>query len=311
MIVAITGGTGFIGRKLVLRHLERGDVVRVLSRQPPDTPAIWHGGDLAAPGNLQPFVDGADILYHCAAEIRDTGRMNAVHVKGTSRLIEAAAGRISRWIQLSSAGAYGKRHEGVITEETALNPCNTYERTKVLSDELVEAAASGGAFQHAILRPSNVYGAEMKTRSLFELIAMIRKGWFFFIGKPGASANYIHVNNVVEALVLCGSLPQAAGRTYNLSDYRTMEKFVAGIAGALDAPVPRMRVPEAPVYLLAKLAGNIPDIPLTESRVDALTSRSVYPVSRIERELGYRHIVTMEEGLTELVGSWKQKAGLV
>jgi nucleoside-diphosphate-sugar epimerase len=314
MIVAITGGTGFIGRGLVSRHLARGDKVRLLSRHPYNESGFsssveWHRGDLVDSANLQPFVDGADILYHCAGEIRNENRMEAVHVEGTDKLIKAAAGRISRWVQLSSVGAYGKHREGIISEEATLNPSGMYERTKVLSDELVEAAASGNAFQHVILRPSNVYGAEMRNRSLFSFISMIQKGWFFFIGKPGSSANYIHVDNVVEALALCGSLPQAAGRVYNLSDYCTMEKFVAAIANALCEPVPRMRVPEAPIYLLAKLLGNLPGVPLTESRVEALTSRAAYPINKIERELGYRHIVSMEKGLAELVDAWKRKTG--
>ena len=308
MIVAITGGTGFIGRKLVLRHLERGDEVRVLTRRPIPTTGLpdsvkCYSGDLNGQSDLRSFVEHADVLYHCAGEIGDEMRMQEVHVEGTQRLIREATGRVKRWVQLSSVGAYGKQREGIVTEQTGMNPCGTYEITKVASDALVSAAAREGAFEHVILRPSNVYGAGMSNQSLFGLIEMIRRGWFFFIGKPGASANYIHVENVVEALLLCGERSDAKGRIYNLSDHRTMEQFVAAIAASLGIPMPHLRLPEWPIRMSAKLLGGIAGFPLTQARVDALTGRAIYSCERIERELGYRHIVSMEEGLAELVSS--------
>jgi nucleoside-diphosphate-sugar epimerase len=310
MIVAITGGTGFIGRKLVARHLAQGHEVRVLSRRKAvELGAKLCAGDLSNPAALRSFADGADILYHCAGEIRDEARMHAVHVAGTQHLINAASGRIGRWVQLSSVGAYGRQREGIVTEQTEAHPLGTYEVTKVMSDELVSAAAHGGVFEHVILRPSNVYGAEMSNQSLFGLINMIWRGRFFFIGKPGASANYIHVDNVVEALMLCGTRPEANDRLFNLSDHRTLETFVAVIAEALGASAPQLRLPEWSVRLPANLLGGIPGFPLTASRVDALTGRAIYSTAMIEQELGYRHSVPMEEGLKELVHAWRQRAG--
>lgn len=302
MIVAITGGTGFIGRKLVQHHLAQGDEVRVLSRREGgETGVRWHRGDLSSAADLQAFVVGADVLYHCAGEIRDKTRMRTVHAVGTQRLVDAATGRIGRWVQLSSVGAYGKQREGVVTELTELSPCGEYEVTKVASDALVSSAAQGGAFEYAILRPSNVYGADMSNQSLFGLIEMIRRGWFFYIGKPGASSNYIHVDNVVMALLLCASKPEANGQVYNLSDHRTIEQFIATITALLGKPEPSLRLPEWPIRLLAKLLGGVSRFPLTEARVDALTVRSIYSTEKIEHELGYRHIVSVEAGLHELV----------
>src|SRR5450759_1252626 len=136
MIVAITGGTGFIGKKLVSYHLARGDAGRVRSRRPPAKfgfpAAVRHWqGDLAGSVDIRPFVDGADVLYHCAGEVRNTGLMERVHVEGTLKLIDAAAGRIGRWVQLSSVGAYGKQRGGVVMEESVMTRCGTYEVTKV------------------------------------------------------------------------------------------------------------------------------------------------------------------------------------
>lgn len=310
MIVAITGGSGFIGRKLVMRHLEQGDEVRVLSRRPPEKSELpdsvkWYSGDLSKSGDLLSFVDKADVLYHCAGEIKDATKMKALHVEGTARLINMATGRIGRWVQLSSTGAYGQHREGIVTEETRLNPKGQYEETKVQADNLVIHAANQGAFNYVILRPSIVYGETMSNRSLFGLIALIQKGWFFFIGQPSASANYIHVDNVVNALLLCGSVAQANGQVYNLSDYRSMEDFVKIITDSLGCKRPHLRIPELPVRLLIKLLGWIPGVPLTDSRINALTNHTMYDNTKIEQDLGYKHVTPMEDGLTKLVAYWQ------
>lgn len=312
MLVGITGGTGFIGRVLLLRHLAAGDTVRLLSRRSiydmalPDSVQIFHG-DLTGPVEfLVPFVDGIDILYHCVAEIKDQTKMYSVNVKGTQNLCIAAGQRIGHWVQLSSVGAYGSQYSGIVTEETPLNPVGIYEKTKTESDQIVINAARRGSFTYSILRPSNVFGPTMTNQSLFQMIAMINKGFFFFIGKLGASANYIHVDNVVEGLVRCGKLHAARGQIYNLSDHRTIKEFVAIIADELHKPVPRLRLPEMPVRWMAKLCGKLPHFPLTESRVNALTNRSSYSTERIQSELGYVHHVSMEDGLRQMVKAWKQ-----
>lgn len=310
MIVAITGGTGLIGRRLVARHLQRGDRVRILSRRsaadvslPPEVEVCQ--GDLAAEqAELAAFVRGADLLYHSAGELREPDRMRAVHVEGTRRLVAAARGEVRRWVQVSSVGAYGRRREGVVTEETPEHPHGLYEVTKLEADRIVAGAATEGSFECVVLRPSIVYAGDMRQGSLFQMVSMIDRRLFFFVGPRGASANYVHADNVAEALVLCAVLPQARG-VYNLSDDRTLEEFVGQIAAALGKEPPGWRLPEAVVRRFASMLGRIPGFPLTESRVDALVGRSLYPSEKIRRELGYVPVVSMEEGIEELVGAWR------
>jgi len=210
-------------------------------------------------------------------------------------------------VQLSSVGVYGPVGQGEITEDSVLNPVGQYEITKTESDKIVIDAANKGGFSYSILRPSNVFGGEMTNRSLFSMVAIIDRGLFFYIGKPGASANYIHVNNVVEGMLRCGIMPEAKGRTYNLSDHCTMEHFTEVIADALGCPHPWLRIPQPIAQLAGRTLGRIPGFPLTRSRVDALVNRSSYPISRIQQELGYQHITAMEEGLRELVEAYKHR----
>ena len=310
MIVAITGGTGFIGKHLIAKHVARGDQVRYLTRGKAAEDirgASAHIGSLGSSvDELRQFVRRADVLYHCAAELRNEAEMHNTTVQGTANLLAAAAGEIGRWVQLSSTGVYGSRRYGDIREDAAIAPANAYEISKAKSDELVCAAAEIQRLPCVVLRPSNVYGTDMPNRSLFQLIGMIDRGMFFFIGKRGAVANYIHVENVVDALLLCATadLP-GYGRSYIVSDHRTLEDFVGIIASALEKDAPQKRLPEPLVRAAVALAGSIPGFPLKSSRVDALTNRTVYRTDRIASELGYRNRISMEEGIGELARYWK------
>jgi nucleoside-diphosphate-sugar epimerase len=313
MDVAVTGGTGFIGRQLVSHLLARGDRIRLLTRRPaalpgfPDSVKVFAGDLACGDVDLRPFVADVDVLFHCAGEIRDARHMRALHVAGTERLIQAASGKIGHWVQLSSTGAYGKVRTGVVTEESAVAPENEYERTKTDSDALVSAAAGPATFSATILRPSNVFGPTMSNRSLFQMIAMISRGIYFFMGPPGVSANYIDVDNVVEAMLGCATLPQARGQTFILSDHRSLEDFVAAIAHSLGRPAPRLRVPEQFARMIAAIFRAMPGFPLTASRVDALTDRVVYSAQHIGRTLNYVYSVSMEDGVDRVVQSWRQR----
>lgn len=311
MIVAITGGTGFIGRALVSRHLELGDEVRVLTRRSfgeaglPASVRLWQD-DLVNPVNLQPFVEGVDVLYHCAAEINDDKKMLAANVNGTKNLVKAAEGKIKHWVQLSSVGVYGTHVSGVITEETQIVPVNVYEESKAIADKTVIEASQRNSFTYSILRPSKVYGPGMKNDVLFRLVSIIDRGFFFFIGKPGASANYIHVDDVVRGLIMCGNMPAARNRVYIISDYRTIENLIAIISQSLNKAVPHLRIPEVLARLAARLTSFIPNNPLTEQRVNAMVKRAKYSTERMQIELGYRHSVSMEDGIRELVRVYQE-----
>lgn len=311
-VIAITGGTGFIGRHLLARHVALGDRVRYLTRKKP-IEAIRGAevciGDLATPKTLQSFVQGVDVLYHCAAELHDVEAMEKTNVTGTANLLRVATGEVGRWVQLSSTGVYGAVHRGEVREDADIRPSNPYERSKAAADELVLAAADKQNFSCVLLRPSNVYGPDMPNQSIFQLIYMIERGLFFFIGPRGAMVNYIHVENVVDALLLCAkaALP-ANGRTYIVSDFRSLEEFVRIIATHLGKDTTRLRLPESVARALSKAGGWITGFPLKPSRVEALTSRTIYHTERIESELGYRNHISMEAGMEDIVRHWKNGA---
>lgn len=310
--VAITGGTGFIGRRLVAAHLAAGDEVRLLTRRPAAAaPAgvLPHVVDLgrARPRDLDRFADDVDVLYHCAGELRDPARMEPLHVGGTAALLEAAVGRVRRWIQLSSVGVYGVCRSGVVTEESPLCPVGPYETTKARSDELVLERAARDGLEAVVVRPSTVIGTGMPSRWLWAMLAAVERGAFFFIGRPGASANYVPVDEVTSALHLAGSVHRTnASRVYNLSQWLTIEEFVGLLAHALEKPEPTRRLPERFVRAASALLGRIPGFPLTSGRVDALTCFARYPSERLAAELGYTPRRMIADAVADVATEWKR-----
>ena len=303
MEIAITGGAGFIGRHLVHTHLERGDNVRLLTRRNhnrSENLEIFIGDLQDETSDLTKFVNNADILYHCAGELNDQSRMEALHVFGTRRLAIAAEGCVGRWVQLSSVGAYGRQRTGCINEETAENPIGTYEVAKVQSDHIVTNIAESAGMEYAILRPSIVFGEGMTNRSLYQMIEMVRRGLFFYIGNPGSLMNYIHVTDVARALLLCGLHKNANSKTFIISDYMKLEEMITAISQGLGVEQRNLRFPEWFVRTLTKILQLFPGFPLSESRIDALTVRAYYDASRIKQELGFHNSIELMDAFREI-----------
>lgn len=309
MKIAVTGGTGFLGLRVVARHLERNDEVRVLSRSPdallPDG-ARPVAGDLAALSDdaARQLVDGVDVLYHCAGEIRNPAKMHAVNVAGTRYLAAAAAGRIGRWVHVSSVGVYGPRSRGVVTEEAEISPVGPYERTKSDGERATREAAAAGAFEWVSVRPSIVFGADMPSDFLRQMARAISRGFFFMIGPAGASANLVHVSDVAGALILAGTAEAAVGRVYNVSDWCSMEDLVHSMAEGAGAEPPVLRVPLPVALAAATAAGWLPGSPLTPSRVRALSTRVRYSAERARQDLGWRPAEPLATRVGDVVRRW-------
>jgi len=260
----------------------------------------WIQGDLRNPIDPK-FLEGVNVIFHLAAELKNPEKMGAVNVQGTQNLLKAAqkAG-VRKWIQLSSVGVYAKRPERVTTEDSEPAPLNQYEKTKLASDQMVAQECNQAGIWHVILRPSNVLGLGMETRSFFMLVEAVRKKKFFFIGPPGAVATFVHVDDVARALIACQDGP--SGSVYNLSSDCTWEALIECIAARCGVPMPRYRIPEFPVRLALNLLEGQIRLPLTKTRLDALTRRCGYCSSRIINDLKFRFSKPMPEGICDLVG---------
>lgn len=313
--ICLTGASGFIGKRLLAQLTALGHTVRILTRKNnlvTSKNVEMVQGDLVDPDfDARHFIHNCDILFHCAGEIGNQDMMRALHVEGTQKLIDAAisekkaSGKTIHWVQLSSSGAYGPparaELERTITEQTATNPDNEYEQTKTLSDELVITAGLAGHLSYTILRPSNVIGIGMRDQSLPKIINMVKRGRFFFLGKPGTITTYVHVNDVVKAMLLLAKDARAKGNIYNLSSDCTLEALTGYIAKTFEVKAPTLRIPSIlvrpPLIILARLLRKWIHIP----RLDALVLRTKYPSIHIQKNLGFEFSSPMPFAIDELL----------
>jgi nucleoside-diphosphate-sugar epimerase len=131
------------------------------------------------------------------------------------------------------------------------------------------------------------------------MLNTIRRGFFAFIGPKGGSANYVHVQDVVQALMLCIAHPNAVNQTYIVSAWAVIEDMVSGLSTGAGLKPPVWRVPLRLASIVASMMQIWPKWPLTISRVQALSSRSQYSTKKIETELGWKLTVPVEEGMRQ------------
>ena len=305
-VLVLTGASGLIGDRLLRVALDQGWHVRALTRRPSEWTLIHSRlevftGDIAQPNDWATLTQGANVVVNVAAEIRCPNVMYEVNVVGPLGMLKAAiSSGVEQWVQLSSVGAYGPVVSGLVTENCRDKPFGVYESTKTEFDAVLRKITSITNLKHTIIRPSIVYGPGMRNHSLNQMMALLRKGWFVFIGSKGSSANYVHVDDVVQAVILSLLKPAAANQTYIVSDWATMEDMVAAMIEGLQAKLPTFRVPFSWAFIVARCLSWLPKWPLTPNRLKALTNRSRYCTKKIEQELGWVVTKPIKLGMKQL-----------
>ena len=294
-IVAITGGTGFVGQQLALRLISMGNEVRILSRKKNNSSI--HGikyfqGDLTTHKDshvLREFCKNVDIVFNCAAELKNEKFMHSLHIEGTKRLLKISKNKISKWIQLSSVGVYGWKKQGVIKSTNFFNPQNTYEKTKLISDELVK----NSGINSIILRPSIIFGKKMKSKYLIQIMKVIKKKLFFYFD-PKANVNFVHVDDVVNALILCGNSNNNVDTTYLLSDSTSVEKMVTSLSMGMSVKPPLFILPKLITNFLVFFVEKLKFQTFFSKFIKSLSSRCTYDSSPIQEELGFKFTKDLE-----------------
>jgi dihydroflavonol-4-reductase len=251
--VLVTGAGGFVGSHFVCDLAERGARVRAIDVHPPASAPTagveFRLQDIREREGVAAALAGVDTVFNLASVHLDVHatveQFESVNVKALEQLVELCArARVRRLVQVSSVGVYGHVAHPPASEEAPLNPENEYERTKAAGEAAARRAAERTGMDLVVVRPSWVYGVGCpRTR---KLLRSLRKRRFFFVGAGTNLRHPIHVDDLLEALVLTARAgAEVSGRTFNIAGPRwmTLEEMVREFARALRVPPPTWHAP--------------------------------------------------------------------
>ena len=307
MKIAIVGGTGFVGQHLLQLLAKTDHKILALSRNEKPTSKYknveWIQGDLQDKEALKNLVSGCTVVCNCAGETSDPEKFITVNYNGTKNLYQASQNaKVELFIQLSSTGVYGRQLEGTIDESSPMIPMNPYEDSKIQADKWL--FLQNGP-QIAILRPTNIYGQNMPNNSLRQLVSVLSRRLFFFIGSRNAITSYIHVENVVRAIIrtIESKHKLTSNEAFNLSDDILLIDFIKIISDSMNLPTPKFRLPKS--FCLALLFVNEKllnfKLPLSFSRVHFLSKCSTYSFNKFMHTFSWKHPAPHSESLPNYV----------
>lgn len=269
---AILGGAGFIGRYVVKRLAERGDVLTVGGRCAASAKFLKLKGDVGQVGLvniaiddealLPAFVAGNDTVVNLVGILHESGaqRFDMAHRIGPARLARMAreAG-VEHFVHLSAIGADPR------------SP-SAYVRTKAAGEEAVRDAFPTAT----ILRPSVVFGPEDQFFNRFAALAMISPV-LPLIGGGETRFQPVYVGDVADAVVRCIDDSTTAGRTYELGGPTVYS--LRALIELLLAEIRRKRLlinlPFGLAAVQARLMSMLPNPPLTPDQVEMLKRDNV------------------------------------
>jgi UDP-glucose 4-epimerase len=243
--VLVTGGSGFIGRRVVRALLDEGAEVTVADKRPFPGSGAGGGdsgndvrtviGDLCDPRVVAAAVaPGTDVIVHLAAltrvlaSVEDPAATHRVNVDVTAALLEQARLRDTAAFLFASTNAVtGNVGRGVIDERVPLRPLTPYGATKAAAEMLISAYAACYGMTGCSLRFSNVYGPGMQEKDSFvpRLMRAARDGTGVQVYGDGTQVrDLVHVDDVVAGLFAAwragcsGPLILGAGESVTVND---------------------------------------------------------------------------------------------
>lgn len=251
-LLALTGGSGFVGRCFAALARERGYRIRHLGRPQPGTALSddeFGKLDLEGPAPEAALLSGCDALVHLAAYLprdyqdpAEAERCWRVNALGSLRLLEAAArAGIRQVIQASSANAYAPTTLPP-TEDAPLFPQSRsyYLGSKIMQEIYAAQYGRSAGLNIATLRLSSVYGPGQISGAVGSMVsAAMRGGPIRIAGSESFGSDLVLVDDVAQALLL--AIEGSANGPYNVgSGVRTTIAELAEMLSAItQAPIRR------------------------------------------------------------------------
>lgn len=309
--ILVTGGSGFIGTRLVADLLKAGHDVRILdkvrSRAYPDLCVV---GDVRDPAAVDRSLIDAEMVYHLAAEHKDDVRPISayydVNVEGMKTLLQGCTQRtVNEIVFTSTVAVYGLNLKQPV--ETDLpKPFNDYGKSKLEAEQALNTWACEEPQRRAtIVRPTVIFG-ENNRGNVYNLVRQIASGKFVMVGSGTNRKSMGYVGNISAYLAGVHGVPSGV-RIINYADKPdlSMNELVALVRKSLGMGG---RLPRLPMWIglvggaafdvLARATGR--SFPISRVRIRKFCADTTIGVSAL-LDTGFRPPYTIAEGFQKFL----------
>jgi nucleoside-diphosphate-sugar epimerase len=318
----VTGGSGFVGGRLIAHLLERGWQVRALARSPQSGAQVRALGATPVKGSLneeralREAMAGCEVVFHVAAHFKLWGKQalfDKVNVDGTRNVVNAAAatGSVRRVVAVSAAAVVmGDPEPMVDVDETLplqLRAFSPYGSSKAKGERvLLDANRVRPDFETIALRPPFIWGARMPT--LDEMVETVHAGRWQWVDGGKQAMSSCHVDNLCEALILAADRGRG-GQAYFVADDEksTLKGFISALLSTRGVSVSDKAVPFGMAWVMAGLMGTTWRLlrlkgqpPITRQMLRLIGKPFTIRTDKARAELGYAPRTTMSNGLAAM-----------
>ena len=224
--ILVTGGTGFIGSRLVERLvLEENAIARVLVHNPASADRVARlpievvRGDVLNPADVRRALEGCELIFHCAyGTAADETLQRLVNVEGTRNVLDAALrGGIKRVVHFSTLMVYGVTADGDLDERARRQYFgNSYSDSKLDAENLAFDYIRRYQLPVVILQPTAVYGP-FALQWTFNVLAKMKTGRMILVNGGDGLRNAVYIEDVVSAALLAAVKEEAVGEAFLIS----------------------------------------------------------------------------------------------
>ncbi|MBL62209.1 MAG: 3-beta hydroxysteroid dehydrogenase [Opitutae bacterium] len=329
MKIVVTGGAGFIGTRIVRGLLKKGHEVEIIGRSSaPRQPEVrFHKIDLSNNSIPAELCKGVDAFFHVAAKAGIWGTAESyesANVAATRQVVQACLANEVRFLVHTSTPSVvfnGQPFKGAGEElPYGSNWLCHYARTKAIAEKDVLAANSGGKLKTIALRPHLVWGPG-DPHLLPKVVSKARAGKLAIVGDGSNLVDLTHVENAAHAhLVALEALAvkeHPGGKAYFISqgEPTRLWSWLNDLLHRLNEPRVIRKISFRKAYWMGfalecawKVLRRKTDPPMTRFVATQLAKDHWFDGSAAEKDLGYKPVVSMEDGLQETIAWLKSDA---
>lgn len=305
--VGMTGASGFVGRALVHSLMEKNQSILSFTRHHNEESSIAeYFLDLNDPSfDISNPLTRIHTLVHCAARAHvmnedESDPLNvylASNTYPTLRLAEQAAhSGVKRFIYISSIKALGESttRRAALKHDSPLQPEDAYGVSKANAEIGLREIAERTGLEIVIIRPPLVYGPGVKA-NFASLMGLANRNLPLPLGSLKNRRSFVAINNLVDLIITCIQMPEAANQTFMVSDGADVStsELLSAMTRAYGKKPRLLPFPPSILLLGARLLGK-------RAIADRLLGSLQVDIEHTKNTLGWKPKVKLETVLKEM-----------